>query len=601
MSRCDFKIVLLGSEHVGKTSLVLRFVHCRFNANTPYQNTIGAAFCAKTMHSNGKNFTVGIWDTAGSERYEAMTKMYYRGAHAAIICYEPSSYASWIRLRHWLQELRTIEEDCKVYLCATKKDLLDSLGVERQVPEDIVMTYSQGLSGHFETSSKTGENVVITLATKPRSVNLNLETTFEFNNKQDVSIIQKVRNFLNKIENAVDTKLAKRNGETTEFTNFLQDLISTVNSYDDDDFKQVFRVLDDVANNFKSKDNKFNEIYNERLKYILTGMLKKINKAPAKFLRSQLKKNLRFIQKKDVNVEFLNFLNKIYKKKSSTALKQTLDNFKNYGKKTRTSDVDLNLRDIIDKAVKSLVHDQYYNLNEDTQQHVHEWIKTLTKNPDDDELENSPKNKTPKKHSYKKKKQETIREKYTFVTLYPEMITYNIKYIDETSRQKKKEKTIKEKYNDYKVKEFSPVLNNDGFNSSSSSSLEYDWQTRPTPKKIVTPTWHTIPRPLKIKFPRNQPVRINNNPYKFHLPHMLRRTELEEKDINKTKNETCPKEINSANYLSKIKKLEEELHRVREQLKAKITTLKKDTGDIDKKKIKKITNYSSEYQIYLLQ
>ncbi|RVE47189.1 hypothetical protein evm_008157 [Chilo suppressalis] len=159
MSRCDFKIVLLGSEHVGKTSLVIRFVNSSFNSATPYQNTIGAAFCAKTMHSNGKDFNIGIWDTAGSERYEAMTRMYYRGAHAAVICYEPSCSESWARLRHWLQELRTVEEECKVYLCGTKKDLLDSGAVKREVPEDLVATYSQGLRGHFLTSSKMGENV----------------------------------------------------------------------------------------------------------------------------------------------------------------------------------------------------------------------------------------------------------------------------------------------------------------------------------------------------------------------------------------------------------------------------------------------------------
>lgn len=159
MSRCDFKIVLLGSEHVGKTSLVLRFVNCRFNSDIPYQNTVGAAFCAKTIQSDGKDFNIGIWDTAGSERYEAMTKIYYRGAHAAIICYEPSSMASWSRLRHWLQELRTVEEECKVYLCGTKKDLLEGGYVNREVPEDIVETYSQGLCGHYLTSSKTGENV----------------------------------------------------------------------------------------------------------------------------------------------------------------------------------------------------------------------------------------------------------------------------------------------------------------------------------------------------------------------------------------------------------------------------------------------------------
>ncbi|KAM3955084.1 ras-related protein Rab-24 [Aphomia sociella] len=159
MSRCDFKVVLLGSEHVGKTSLVIRFVNCSFNSNTPYQNTIGAAFCAKKMYSNGRDLNVGIWDTAGSERYEAMTKTYYRGAHAAVICYDPSCIHSWARLRHWMQELRVVEEDCKVYLCGTKKDLLDSGIVTREVSEETVATYSQGLNGHFLTSSKTGENV----------------------------------------------------------------------------------------------------------------------------------------------------------------------------------------------------------------------------------------------------------------------------------------------------------------------------------------------------------------------------------------------------------------------------------------------------------
>ncbi|XP_013135415.1 PREDICTED: uncharacterized protein LOC106100815 isoform X2 [Papilio polytes] len=106
--------------------------------------------------------------------------------------------------------------------------------------------------------------------------------------------------------------------------------------------------------------------------------------------------------------------------------------------------------------------------------------------------------------------------------------------------------------------------------------LDLSWDG--THRKRVTPFWQTIPKSVKMRYPKNKPFGIYNNPYKFQLPYMLRRTELDES--NGTKNETCPKEIMSANYLSKIKKLEEELQRVREQLKAKVTTLKKD-GDTD--------------------
>jgi Ras-related protein Rab-24 len=37
-SKIDMKIVLLGKEYGGKTSLVERFLHDRFSGDIPYQN-----------------------------------------------------------------------------------------------------------------------------------------------------------------------------------------------------------------------------------------------------------------------------------------------------------------------------------------------------------------------------------------------------------------------------------------------------------------------------------------------------------------------------------------------------------------------------------
>ena len=36
--KVDVKVVLLGKEYGGKTSLVERYIHERFNSNQPYQN-----------------------------------------------------------------------------------------------------------------------------------------------------------------------------------------------------------------------------------------------------------------------------------------------------------------------------------------------------------------------------------------------------------------------------------------------------------------------------------------------------------------------------------------------------------------------------------
>ena len=49
MARVDLKVVLLGKEFSGKTSLVERFLNDRFAGENRYQNTIGAAYGAKMV------------------------------------------------------------------------------------------------------------------------------------------------------------------------------------------------------------------------------------------------------------------------------------------------------------------------------------------------------------------------------------------------------------------------------------------------------------------------------------------------------------------------------------------------------------------------
>jgi len=76
----EAKIVVLGSQGVGKTSLVHRFVK---NAFTPplTQSTIGASFLTKRVVDIDTSTVVRlqIWDTAGQERFRSISKLYYRG------------------------------------------------------------------------------------------------------------------------------------------------------------------------------------------------------------------------------------------------------------------------------------------------------------------------------------------------------------------------------------------------------------------------------------------------------------------------------------------------------------------------------------------
>ncbi|PRD32385.1 UNVERIFIED_CONTAM: Ras-related protein Rab-24 [Trichonephila clavipes] len=99
-------------------------------------------------------------DTAGSERYESIGRIYYRKSHAAVICYDLTDSDSFERAKFWVSELRKFEEKCLLYLCGTKKDLLIQDCKQRAMDYHRVTDYAYEIKAQvFETSSKTGEGV----------------------------------------------------------------------------------------------------------------------------------------------------------------------------------------------------------------------------------------------------------------------------------------------------------------------------------------------------------------------------------------------------------------------------------------------------------
>jgi len=151
----QFKLVLLGESAVGKSSLVLRFVKGQF---LDYQeSTIGAAFLTQTVCLNDTTVKFEIWDTAGQERYHSLAPMYYRGAQAAIVVYDITSYDSFDRAKKWVKELqRQGNPNIVIALAGNKVDLAP----KRKVEIEEAQAYSdENVILFMETSAKTAANV----------------------------------------------------------------------------------------------------------------------------------------------------------------------------------------------------------------------------------------------------------------------------------------------------------------------------------------------------------------------------------------------------------------------------------------------------------
>ncbi|KAH8889658.1 ras-domain-containing protein [Thozetella sp. PMI_491] len=143
MSSLEAKIVVLGSQGVGKTSLVTRYCKGAFNP-AQITSTVGASFMAKRVVDTDTDTVVRlqIWDTAGQERFRSISRLYYRGANACILCYSITDAQSFAEMGMWLTELRrNLPADIVLHVVGTKADIVARDPSKREVPFERCIAY----------------------------------------------------------------------------------------------------------------------------------------------------------------------------------------------------------------------------------------------------------------------------------------------------------------------------------------------------------------------------------------------------------------------------------------------------------------------------
>lgn len=91
------KVVLVGAQGVGKTSVVNRYVNNEYDDDSGA--TIGVEFSKKTVDLDCDSVTLQIWDSSGQERFAAVARSVNRGAQAFILFASHNSAESLAKLK----------------------------------------------------------------------------------------------------------------------------------------------------------------------------------------------------------------------------------------------------------------------------------------------------------------------------------------------------------------------------------------------------------------------------------------------------------------------------------------------------------------------
>lgn len=184
----SIKIVVVGESGVGKTDYISRFCDNKYLPET--QMTIGVDFKTKRVRLSDEKYKICAWDTAGAMKFRSITKAYFKGANAIIICYDITNSQTFNEVPCWITSIKSVDDTIPCMIVGTKCDLSDN---QRQVTteEGFNLARSHGYL-FYEVSSLNSTDVYLSfmsLVEKVESTN-KLKETIEKNDRKKVANIE---------------------------------------------------------------------------------------------------------------------------------------------------------------------------------------------------------------------------------------------------------------------------------------------------------------------------------------------------------------------------------------------------------------------------
>jgi small GTP-binding protein len=148
MKSVSKKIVLLGNEGVGKTSLVKRYVNSMFSDE--YLTTIGIKISKKTVQIGEIEMNLMLWDIAGNMMNKTLYNNYIQGAHGVFLIVDAMRPETYESIMIEKEQLLSVDfKNTSTCIIINKSDLIPELGDD----------YLKDFNYDFLTSAKSGDNV----------------------------------------------------------------------------------------------------------------------------------------------------------------------------------------------------------------------------------------------------------------------------------------------------------------------------------------------------------------------------------------------------------------------------------------------------------